>query len=364
VALIGIGAVLASALALAGVLWIWSPGKPRPFLDESGHVLEGSIAEKIRVEINGVEQGMFIKGRDTSNPVLLWVHGGPGMPDYFLTEQYPTVLEDLFTIVWWDQRGAGLSYDPEIPPETMTVEQFIADTIAVTDYLRERFDQDKIFLLGHSWGSFIGIQSAARAPERYRAYIGMAQMVHQLESEKLAYDYMLAVYRQRGDTEMVEDLENAPVDMLDGTPQAYLEVRDKAMHRLGIGTTHDMTSVVTGILLPSWKFPEFTIREKAGLWRGRAFSRSFGLWEQFIRVDLAEVVPKLDLPVYLVHGVYDYTCSFTLAQDYFRELSAPVKGFYRFDESAHSPLLEEPDRAHEVLEIDVLRGRNGLADMG
>jgi pimeloyl-ACP methyl ester carboxylesterase len=316
--------------------------------------MKGSVSEKIRVEINGVKQGMFIKGRIRSNPVLLWVHGGPGMPDYFLTARYPTGLEDLFTIVWWDQRGAGLSYGPGIPPASMNIEQFISDTLAVTDYLRGRFHQDKIYLLGHSWGSFIAIHAAARAPERYHAYIGMAQMVHQLESEKLAYDYMLAEYRRRGDMSMVNDLEKAPVTMTGGTPEQYLKLRDKAMHGLGIGTTHDMKSVITGIFLPSWHFPEYTIPEKIDLWRGRSFSRSFGLWEQFIGVDLRQSLPRLDVPVYFMEGAYDYTCSYGLALDYFQKLSAPVKGFYRFDNSAHSPILEQPALAKDILRTDVL----------
>ncbi len=323
--------------------------------------MPGSISEKLRIEINGVKQGMFIKGESRSNPVLLWVHGGPGMPDYFLTEQYPAGLEDVFTIVWWDQRGAGLSYGAGIPRQSMTVEQFVADTLAVTDYLRERFHQDKIYLLGHSWGSFIAIQAAARAPERYHAYIGMAQMVHQLESEKLAYEYMLAEYRRRGSVRMVTDLEKAAVTMTEGTPQGYLGVRDKAMHGLGIGTTHDMKSVITGIFLPSWRFPEYTFSEKINLWRGRAFSRSFGLWDRFIRVDLRHVLPRLDLPAYFLHGAYDYTCSYTLALDYFHQLSAPVKGFYRFAGSAHSPVLEEPARAKDILRTDVLAGVSRLS---
>ena len=88
---------------------------------------------------------------------------------------------------------------------------------------------------------------------------------------------------------------------------------------------------------------------------------ALGCGKRIIRVDLAEVVPKLDLPVYFVHGLFDYTCSFTLAQDYFRELSAPVKGFYRFEHSAHSPILEEPDLGHEVLQIDVLGSGTSLA---
>jgi pimeloyl-ACP methyl ester carboxylesterase len=362
-ALIGGGAVLALSLTLVGLLWWWSPGKVRPLRDESGHVVPGSIAEKLHIEVNGVEQGMFLKGMDRSNPVLLWLHGGPGMPDYFLTEQYPIGLEDIFTIAWWDQRGTALSYDPDIPAETMTVERFISDTIEVADYLRDRFDQDRIYLLGHSWGSYVGIQAAARAPDRFHAYIGMAQMAHQLESEKLAYDYMLAEYRDRGDADMVKDFERAPVSMVDGTPQAYLELRDKAMHQLGVGTTRDMDSVITGIFLPSWRFPEFTIEEKIALWRGRAFSRSFGLWDQIIRVDLRDLVPRLEIPVYLMHGVHDYTCSYPLARDYFHLLDAPVKGFYSFEQSAHSPVLEEPARAHEIFEVDVLARETSLTDI-
>ena len=157
---------------------------------------------------------------------------------------------------------------------------------------------------------------------------------------------------------MVRALEKAPVSMAGGTPQAYLAVRDKAMHRLGIGTTHDMGSVITGIFLPSWRFPEYTVVEKFHLWRGRAFSRSFGLWEQIIRVDLARTFTELDLPVYFFHGAYDYTCSYTLAEEYVRTLRAPLKGFYRFDGAAHSPILEQPDLAREFLRTDVLAGTN------
>jgi pimeloyl-ACP methyl ester carboxylesterase len=295
--------------------------------------------------------------------VLLVVHGGPGMPDYVLTEEYPPELEDLFTVVWWDQRGAGLSYDPNIPAESMTIEQYISDTLSVTDYLRQRFSQHKIYLLGHSWGSFIGIQAAARSPERYHAYLGTGQMVFQLESEKRAYAYMLAAYRQLGDNSMVRDLEAAPVSMATGTPPAYLKLRDNAMHQLGIGTTHDMKSVITGIFLPSWTFHGYTLQEKVGLWRGRSFSQSFGLWEQFIRVDLRKVVPRLEVPVYFLEGKYDYTCSTDLAREYFRALDAPRKGFYEFDHSAHSPIFEQPSQVHRVLQVDVLTGNNRLAGL-
>lgn len=354
--------VLVSTLGLTGLLW-WRPGTPEPFLDANGHRLPGSISQKLSVPINGVQQGVVIRGKDASNPVLLWVHGGPGMPDYPLTQQYPTDLEDLVTVVWWDQRGAALSYHSDIPPDTMTIEQFIDDAFAVTDYLRRRFHQDRIYILGHSWGSFIALQAAAGSPERYKAYLGMGQTVYQLESEKVAYDYMLAAYRARGDTHMVRALEAAPVTMTGGTPEAYLKVRDAAMHKLGVGTTHDMRSVITGIFLPSWRFRGYTLQEKVNLWRGRAFSRSFGLWDPFIRVDLRKAVPALHIPVYFLEGKFDYTCVTSLARDYFQQMQAPMKGFYEFDNSAHSPLLEEPQQAHRILENDVLAGATTLADL-
>ena len=124
--LIIISFLLAGILGLVGVLLAWSyPGKPEPFVDKNGNPLPGSISEKIYVTINGVEQGMFIKGKDLRNPVPLYLHGG--MPDYFLTQKYPTGLEDYFTVVWWEQRGSGMSYRADIPP--VTVEQLISDTL-------------------------------------------------------------------------------------------------------------------------------------------------------------------------------------------------------------------------------------------
>lgn len=328
----------------------------------TGKASRASISEKIWVTINSIPQGMFIESRDRSSPVLLVVHGGPGMPDHFLTERYPTGLDELFTVVWWEQRGTGLSYSADIPPETMTVDQFISDTLAISNYLLSRFRKEQIYLLGHSWGSFIAIQAAAKAPELYAAYIGMAQMSYQLESERLAYEYMLDQFRQKGDRRIVHRLEKAPVTRESGTPTEYLALRDKAMHALGIGTTHDMKSIITGIFIPSWLLREYSLREKVNLWRGRSFSRKFGLWEKMLRTNLATVVPTLRMPVYFFHGQHDYTCSYDLARDYFRKLDAPLKGFYTFQHSAHSPILEEPEKARRILREDVLTGTTSLAD--
>ena len=276
--------LLVCVFILVGVLLACSPGKPEPFLDENGRPLAGSISEKVFVNINGVEQGMFIKSKDATHPVLLYLHGG--MPDYFLTQKYPTGLEDYFTVVWWEQRGSGISYSADIPPETMTLEQMISDTLEVTNYLRHRFGQEKIYLMGHSGGTFIGIQAAARAPELYYAYIGVAQMSYQLKSERLAYEYMLQQFQENGNTEMVRKLEEAPVTMTDGIPDAYLALRDEAMHSLGIGTTHDMNSVITGIFLPSLTSREYTLIEKVNMWRGKSQSGVSPFWDKMIATDL------------------------------------------------------------------------------
>jgi pimeloyl-ACP methyl ester carboxylesterase len=359
--LILLSALLACLLGLAGVLVCWSyPGRPRPFVDERGRTLPGSIAEKIRVGINGVEQGMIIKGKDRTKPVLLYLHGG--MPEYFLTQRYPTGLEDHFTVCWWEQRGAGLSYSPGIPRATLTAAQLISDTLAVTDYLRRRFDQDRIYLMAHSGGTFLGIQAAARAPDRYRAYVGVAQISSQLRSEKRAYDSMLQQLKARGDTRLVRKLEAAPVTLADGVPSAYLAVRDEAMHRLGVGTMRGMKSVVGGLFLPSLQSREYTLGEKLNLWRGKAASGVSSTWREMLATDLATRVPEVGVPVFFFHGVHDYTCSYAEAEAYFEQLEAPIKGFYAFAQSAHSPIFEEPARAQRILREDVLAGANGLAD--
>jgi len=351
--------IVGCALIIWGALLICSPGKPIPFLDKNGMPLAGSISEKTYVNINGVRMGMFIKGKDVKNPVLLYLHGG--MPLYFLTQKYPTGLEDDFTVVWWDQRGSGLSYSAGIKPETITLEQMISDTKEVTNYLRKRFGKEKIYLMGHSGGSFIGIKVAERAPELYFAYIGVAQISYQLQSEKLAYEYMLKKFVEKRDNKMVRKLEATPVTLADGTPNAYLALRDKGMHSLGIGTTHDMKSVITGVFLPSLTNREYTLPEKVNMWRGKSRSGVSWLWKEILDTDLTKQVIKLDIPVYFFHGIYDYTVSYALAKEYFNTLQAPLKGFYTFEKSAHTPLFEEPEKVKQILQEDVLDMVNKLA---
>ncbi len=348
-------------LLLSGLLLLYSPGKARPFLDERGKPLEGSISEKLFIDINGVRQGMFIKSKDKTSPVLLYLHGG--MPDYFLTEKYPTGLEDYFTVVWWEQRGSGLSYSKAIPPETMTPEQMISDTKEVTNYLRKRFGKEKIYLMGHSGGTFIGIQTAKMYPELYNAYLGVAQISNQCRSEKLAYDFMLIQFENKGDSKMVAKLKASPVTLSNCTPHGYAVIRDIAMHQLGIGTTQDMKSVVSGIFIPSLKCREYTLLEKVNTWVGKSRAGISIVWKNILATDLSEKVTELKIPVYFFEGAHDYTCSSVEAKNYFEKLKAPVKGFYIFEKSAHSPFFEESDKMLKIIREDVLKGINNLADI-
>lgn len=351
-------AFLGLFILLLVYLTLISPGKPDESRDEDGKILEGSISEKIFLNINGVKQGMFVQSKDSTNPVLLYLHGG--IPDYFLTKKYPTALEDYFTVVWWDQRWAGLSYNPKTSQESTTLEQMISDTKEVTNYLRKRFGQDKIYLMGRSGGTFIGIHVAAQFPELYHAYIGIAQMSDHLKSERLAYEFMLKEYRDAGNRKMAGKLEASPVT--DVIPFGYLKLRDEAMHTIGVGTTRNMRSIITGVFLPSLTCRDYTISEKINLWRGKAKAGVHPLWNTILATDLSKQVPELEIPVYFMHGIYDYTVSYDLAKDHFERIKAPLKGFYTFDQSAHSPMFEEPEKCIRIMKTDVLKGSNLLAD--
>jgi pimeloyl-ACP methyl ester carboxylesterase len=360
---VGAGALGLAMLALAGLgtLFALSPGRPEPLRDADGNIIPGSLSERVTIEVGGIPQSMIIQSVDPGNPVLLFLHGGPGMVEFFMEQDYPTGLEEHFTMVWWEQRGAGMSFAADIPPETMTMEQMISDTIEVADYLRERFGRDRILLLGHSWGTYLGIQVAAAAPKRFSAYVGMAQIAHQLRSEVMARDHLLEVYRERGDARMVRKLEGAPVTLSAGTSPAWMRLRDEAMHRAGVGHTREMKSVVTGIFLPMWRVRAYTLKEKVNIWRGKMWSRPF-FWDALLRDDLRLRLTEFRLPVYLLSGQHDHTASAALSRSYFDAIHAPVKGFYLFGNSAHSPLFEEPERAKQILLNDVLRGANLLAD--
>jgi pimeloyl-ACP methyl ester carboxylesterase len=188
-------------------------------------------------------------------------------------------------------------------------------------------------------------------------------MSNQLESEKLSYEYIVEQYEKEGNKSVLYKLEKSPIDEKTNLPTEYWSMRDDMMHSLGVGTTRNMKSVITGIFLPVMKSSEYTLKEKINLWRYKFTSPSIqNLQNEEYKTDLNKKVPKVEVPVYFCHGRYDYTISYDLTKEYFNKLQSPIKGFYTFNESAHSPMFEEPEKFSSILEEDVFKGTNGLAD--
>jgi pimeloyl-ACP methyl ester carboxylesterase len=357
--------LLTGIILLVLFLLARSPGQPGSFKDSDGKLIDGSVSEKIWVKIGGISQGMFIRGKNINNPVILYVHGGPAFPNYFLIDKYRPGLEENFTVCYWEQRGGGLSYSSEVTPESMNFDQLAKDAIEVSNYLCKRFGKSKIYLMAHSGGSPFAIMAAARAPELYYAYIGIAQITRQSESEKAAYKFMFEKYTADGNVKALTELKKYPVMDSDKYILPFYKsmIRDKSMHELGIGTMHSMKSVIKGVFIPVWMCKAYTLHEKINIWYSKfSFIKKTKLIDELFAADIPQTVPELKIPVYFISGKYDLTVNHNLTALYLRQLKAPVKGFYTFTESAHSPIFEEPGRFKEVLLNDVLCGTNKLAD--
>jgi pimeloyl-ACP methyl ester carboxylesterase len=308
---------------------------------------------------------MFIIGKNKNNPVLLYVHGGPAFPNYFLIDKYKPGLEDLFTVCYWEQRGGGLSYSKEVTLESMNMEQLASDAIEVTKYLCKRFGKDRVYMMAHSGGTPFAIMATVKAPELYNAYIGMAQITRQSESEKIAYSYMLDRYITLGDTRKISEFKKYPV--LDSSeyivPFYKSLLRDESMHALGIGTMRNMKSVFKNVFIPVWTCRAYTLSEKMNIWISKfSFLKKTKLIDELFALNIPSEFPKLEIPVYFFSGKYDLTVNHDLCKAYLDSLDAPVKGFYTFNESAHSPIFEEPQRLKEIIINDVLKGTAYLAD--
>ena len=160
-------------------------------LDKTGKNITNSISEKGRVDINGVSQGFFIRGENLENPIILYLHGGvPELP-FILPREGEERLEKHFTVCYWEQRYAGMSYDKSINSDSLTLEQMVDDVSKMTKYLQQRFRKNKIYLVAHSWGTYLGVKTIEKYPDEYTAYVAISQITNQLESERMAYDLSL-----------------------------------------------------------------------------------------------------------------------------------------------------------------------------
>lgn len=359
--------ILMILLCLVIVVCILLPpsfGRTKPFIDEDGNILEGSISEKTFVNINDTSLGMFIMAKDRNKPVLLMLGGGPGIPEYFLEQELPSGLENEFVVCYLEYRGTALSYNADIAMEDMTLEQYVDDVVETTNYLSNRFGQDKIYLMGHSFGTYIAINTVYQRPELYHAYIAMAQISNQEESEILVYNYMYEQYKSQGNTKMTEQFEEYPIAASEDAFNEYSmsSLRDTAMHDLGVGTTHKMDSVISGIFFPSLRCTVYTPIERINVWRGKVFAQTTPVANNSQYFNAFSKIPEIDIPIYFFAGIYDYTVCYSLQKEYYEQIQAPMKAFYTFHDSAHSPLYEESEKAMKILSQDVLTGGKTLSD--
>ena len=317
-----------------------------------------SLREKTFLETDGTKLGLILLSDKTDNPVLLVCGGGPGIPQYLLESLYPSVLPEYFTVCYFDYRGTGLSYDSAANPDSMTAERYIDDTLQVTEYLKERFGQDKIYIMGHSFGTFVALNTVKQHPEHYIAYLAMSQTCDQRRSELTAYAYMRNRYEELGDRSMVKQFDKYRIRESEEDYRRYTGsgLRDKAMHALGVGTTADMDNVITGLFFPSLRIKAYTPLERINIWRGKAASGKFAVHNESRQFNAFEAVPGIEIPVYFFAGENDMTCCTSLQKEYYEKVEAPEKEFFLYEGCAHSPIYEDAERTREILD-SILKGK-------
>lgn len=337
--------ILAVPLLLLLTWVIISPGKIRTYAESN------SLSEKFVMDINGAPNGFFINSRNIDNPVLLLVSSGPGTDDYVFTDKYKDMrLEDEYTVVYWDYRWMCIAYDGNVRKDEITLNNLLDDTKAVTEYLKARFNTDKIYIMGFSGGTHIALREAFRHPENYYAYIGMAQCVtDSSENDTLIYNFMKDVFTKRSDKKNLSKLESA----VEHTDDGFVRCRDwyeyvMLLHAAGGGTIKDKTEFA-GITWPIVTARCYTVKEKINYVRSMKMYRTTPLSKELDGFDYRQSIKELKIPVYFISGESDYNCPWELVKNYNEIIKAPEKGFYLIKNSAHSPLWENPEDTCRIM---------------
>jgi pimeloyl-ACP methyl ester carboxylesterase/membrane protease YdiL (CAAX protease family) len=351
---LAIGALfLADAWLVAAAMWLlvgivaviegWVRlGHTKPFRGPDGKVLPNSIAEAKYVHLGGIDQWVMIRGENIANPPLIVLHGGPGMSEMGFFRHFNAPLERHFTVVQWDQRGTGKSFDRNIPRSSMTLEQFVADLDELVEIVRRRFGKQKVAILGHSWGSTLGAIYAARFPEKVSVYVGAAQIGDAAVGESLSYSFGVAEAERRHDEKALKRLraigpppypgksvfaERTAVTRLDG--QMRLAIIWKAGRTL-------------------FGRPESSIFDLPNLVRGFGFTLD-AMWAEVSTLNLLKLVPVLKMPVIIFVGRRDHWVPPETSVAYFDALTAPSKKLVWFDQSGHEAFVDEPEKFNATM---------------
>jgi pimeloyl-ACP methyl ester carboxylesterase len=305
-------------------------------------MLAGSIAETAYLRIGGIDQWLMIRGESVANPVLVLLHGGPGSPETSLFRYFNSSLEKSFTLVYWEQRGAGRSYSRDLQDKDMTIERFVADLDELVDAITQKLSKKRVVILGHSWGSALGTLYAARHPEKVCAYVGTGQIGDLQASELSSYAFVLEEAKRRNNRRALKQL-----DAIGKPPYTSKSVgvqRRWLMRFVGLMRGKSFWQVFR-VLRSS---PESSLVLLPNMIRGVLFSLRT-LWPQVSRLNLEIAAPKLKMPVFFFIGRHDHQVAAETSAAYFAKLIAPAKELVWFEESAHMPPFEEADKFNAKL---------------
>ncbi|MGE5201099.1 MAG: alpha/beta fold hydrolase [Acidobacteriota bacterium] len=323
------------------------PGKTSPFRGPQGEPIPGSIAEIKYLRLGGLDQWVMIRGESLANPPLILLHGGPGFTEMRLFRHFNAPLEKSFTVVNWDQRGAGKSFDRRIPRSSMTIDQFIADLDELVEVVCNRVGISKVAIFGHSWGSALGVLYAARFPEKVAAYVGSGQIGDLPAGESPSYAFALAEAQRLNNRKALEELRaiGPPPHTASGswTEQKWL-LRFEG--RLGARALWNMGRIFLGR-------PESSILDLPNLLHGLRFSLD-AMWAEVSVLNLVKLVPSLQMPVFFFLGRHDHWVPPEVSVAYFNVLTAPSKRLVWFEESGHEPFVDEPDNFNAAM-VELVR---------
>ncbi|MGA7825411.1 MAG: alpha/beta hydrolase [Steroidobacteraceae bacterium] len=312
------------------------------------------VEELLEIEIGGTKQWISVRGRDRQNPMLLMIHGGPASPEMPTSWWFQGGWEDYFTVVQWDQRGAGKTYDandPELIRPTLSLDRITADAAEVVQYLRSRYVKKKIFVLGHSWGSLVGLKLAHEHPEWLYAYIGMGQVINGRLGEHVGYETTLRIAEQTGNARAVKELKLiAPYPNPDGSLPLDKINKERTWSVAFGGLTWGRTSLDYYSDLTQFA-PEYTEADVAAIDKGSRLSLG-PLLPDLINFDYSKVL-EWHCPIIIFAGRHDFTTPSSVVADWFARIQAPKKQFIWFENSAHMVMVEEPGRMLVHLVEDV-----------
>ena len=331
----------ASLSAALAALAFWSG--PAPL-----HAPQGAqpINALERVTLGGTRQWISIRGHDKGNPVLLFLHGGPGSANLGKLRLQCPELERHFVVVTWDQRGAGKS-QAAFDADTLTVEQIVSDTHELIVMLKQRFGVDGVYLMGFSWGTVPGLLAAARYPEDLHAYIGAGQIVNYAEGERQSLVYVQGVARERNDAEALQAL--SAIDPAYTTADWYDQLMTQRKWLLKYGGVYHTADSYAHEALMLLRAREYSLVDFT-LWPGASARSLKTFWPALMPLDLAEMVPEVQVPVYLFSGRHDWNSPYPLVEDYFAQLRAPAgKDLIWFEDAAHDIFFDQPGQVVEAL---------------